>query len=66
MVGSMKLWSGRQDSNLRPSGPKPDALPPAPLPEGGKGMKFQFKNAKQYTFELKTIEFKRKGVVKKI
>ena len=25
--------SGRQDSNLRPSGPKPDALPPAPLPE---------------------------------
>ena len=21
------LWSGRQDSNLRPSGPKPDALP---------------------------------------
>ena len=24
--------SGRQDSNLRPSGPKPDALPPAPLP----------------------------------
>ena len=27
--------SGRQDSNLRPSGPKPDALPPAPLPELG-------------------------------
>ena len=25
--------SGRQDSNLRPSGPKPDALPPALLPE---------------------------------
>ena len=29
-------------------------------------MKFQFKNAKQYIFELKTIEFKRKAVVKKI
>ena len=28
-----KKLSGRQDSNLRPSGPKPDALPPAPLPE---------------------------------
>ena len=28
-----KHKSGRQDSNLRPSGPKPDALPPAPLPE---------------------------------
>ncbi len=22
-----KRWSGRQDLNLRPSGPKPDALP---------------------------------------
>ncbi len=26
------FWSGRQDSNLRPPGPKPGALPPAPLP----------------------------------
>ena len=26
-------WSGRQDSNLRPSGPKPDALPTALRPE---------------------------------
>ena len=25
--------SGRQDLNLRPPGPKPGALPPAPLPE---------------------------------
>ena len=24
---SKKKWSERQDSNLRPSGPKPDALP---------------------------------------
>ena len=32
-LGEEKKLSGRQDSNLRPSGPKPDALPPAPLPE---------------------------------
>ena len=25
-------WSGRQDSNLRPSGPKPDALPDCATP----------------------------------
>ena len=25
--------SGRQDLNLRPPGPKPGALPPAPLPD---------------------------------
>ena len=25
-------WSGRQDSNLRPSGPKPDALPACATP----------------------------------
>src|SRR5690606_7648361 len=24
---TIQSWSGRQDSNLRPSGPKPDALP---------------------------------------
>lgn len=27
------FWSGRQDSNLRPHGPKPCALPTAPLPD---------------------------------
>ena len=27
-----RLWSGRQDSNLRPSGPKPDALPDCATP----------------------------------
>ena len=26
------LWSGRQDLNLRPSGPKPDALPGCATP----------------------------------
>jgi hypothetical protein len=25
-------WSGQQDSNLRPSGPKPDALPDCAIP----------------------------------
>src|SRR3990172_4026573 len=25
-------WSGQQDSNLRPSGPKPDALPDCAMP----------------------------------
>ena len=28
-------WSGRQDSNLRPSGPKPDALPGCATPRPG-------------------------------
>jgi hypothetical protein len=28
----MCIWSGRQDSNLRPSGPKPDALPGCATP----------------------------------
>jgi hypothetical protein len=28
-------WSGRQDSNLRPSGPKPDALPGCATPRTG-------------------------------
>ena len=28
----LALWSGRQDSNLRPSGPKPDALPGCATP----------------------------------
>ena len=27
-----KKWSGRQDLNLRPSGPKPDALPGCATP----------------------------------
>ena len=27
-----KIWSGRKDSNLRPSGPKPDALPGCATP----------------------------------
>ena len=26
------MWSGRKDSNLRPSGPKPDALPGCATP----------------------------------
>lgn len=26
------LWSGKQDLNLRPSGPKPDALPNCATP----------------------------------
>ena len=26
------MWSGQQDSNLRPSGPKPDALPDCAMP----------------------------------
>ena len=30
--GLMGNWSGRQDSNLRPSGPKPDALPGCATP----------------------------------
>lgn len=30
-----KKWSGRQDSNLRPSGPKPDALPGCATPRHG-------------------------------
>ena len=29
--------SGRQDLNLRPPGPKPGALPPAPLPDSDFG-----------------------------
>ena len=29
------ILSGRQDSNLRPPGPKPGALPIAPRPENG-------------------------------
>ena len=28
----VRNWSGRQDSNLRPSGPKPDALPGCATP----------------------------------
>ncbi len=28
-------WSGREDSNLRPSGPKPDALPGCATPRSG-------------------------------
>lgn len=31
----LKKWSGRQDSNLRPSGPKPDALPGCATPRHG-------------------------------
>ena len=31
----MQYWSGRQDSNLRPSGPKPDALPGCATPRPG-------------------------------
>ena len=27
IVSLLQSWSERQDSNLRPSGPKPDALP---------------------------------------
>ena len=30
------MWSGRQDSNLRPPVPQTGALPPAPLPEVGR------------------------------
>ena len=30
---ALLFWSGRQDSNLRPPGPKPGALPIAPRPE---------------------------------
>ena len=26
------MWSGQQDLNLRPSGPKPDALPDCAMP----------------------------------
>jgi hypothetical protein len=29
---SKNCWLGRQDSNLQPFGPKPNALPIAPLP----------------------------------
>ena len=29
---NFRNWSGRQDSNLRPSGPKPDALPGCATP----------------------------------
>ena len=29
----LDLWSGRQDLNLRPHGPKPRALPTAPHPD---------------------------------
>jgi DNA-binding FadR family transcriptional regulator len=29
---TQKQWSGRKDSNLRPSGPKPDALPGCATP----------------------------------
>src|SRR3569832_591545 len=29
-------WSGQQDSNLRPSGPKPDALPDCAMPRSGR------------------------------
>ncbi len=38
MVGrhSYQEWSGRQDSNLRPSGPKPDALPDCATPRRAK------------------------------
>ena len=28
----MFVWSGQQDLNLRPSGPKPDALPDCAMP----------------------------------
>ncbi len=28
----MKTWSGQRDSNSRPSGPKPDALPGCAMP----------------------------------
>ena len=28
----MKKWSGQRDSNSRPSGPKPDALPDCAMP----------------------------------
>ena len=31
-LSSLKSWSGRQDSNLRPSGTKPDALPGCATP----------------------------------
>src|ERR1700741_1213821 len=30
-------WSGQQDLNLRPSGPKPDALPDCAMPRGAGG-----------------------------
>jgi hypothetical protein len=33
-------WSGRQDSNLRPSGPKPDALPDCATPRHGQRLDF--------------------------
>ena len=33
---STKRVSGRQDSNLRPSGPKPDALPDCATPRQGR------------------------------
>jgi hypothetical protein len=34
-IYEFKKWSGRQDSNLRPSGPKPDALPGCATPRQG-------------------------------
>ena len=33
-VFTIRFWSGRQGSNLRPPGPKPGALPAALQPEG--------------------------------
>ena len=34
-ISKIENWSGRQDSNLRPSGPKPDALPGCATPRPG-------------------------------
>lgn len=35
-----RKWSGQQDSNLRPSGPKPDALPGCAIPRAVDGLRF--------------------------
>jgi hypothetical protein len=41
------LWSGQQDSNLRPSGPKPDALPDCAMPRRTPAFDTRFDIARQ-------------------